>query len=177
MDVSPTLYSDPPDEIIPRPPPREQAPPNAPPPLQPVPLVHQQRRPPPSSWLSVTVGDITSAYGYKLRTAAALLCVLFVTVGNVVFGEFRVSYVLSMLILDFTLTLWLVWRPGAKFSNTNPLGWWSMAYVPLSFLHPLLPRLFETVCLILMLLSAFVRDILFVVFCSVISIACINVIL
>ncbi len=102
---------------------------------------------------------------------------LIVTIGNVVFGKFRMSYVLSILILDFTLTLWLVWRPGPKFSTANPLGWWSMAYVPLSFLNPYLPRLFETGCLTIILLNAYVRDILFVVFCSVLTVACIHAIL
>lgn len=165
-DDSPARIDDPPDEIITRtpltlPPPPQRAPPNTTVQL---------------SWLVGVVSQVSSDYGYKLRTAAALICVLLVTVQNFMFGGFVVSYVLSMLILDCTLILWFLWRPGTRTNEANPLGWWSMACVPLSFFHPALPGLFETVCLCLMLLNVFIRDFVVFLFCCIVSVAFVQVI-
>lgn len=148
---------DPPDEVIERPatatvPPRQAG--------------NQQ-----PSWFAGVVGAVTSDHGYRLRVSAALLCVLVGTIQNFVFGGYVMSYVLSVLVLDCTLTLWFVWRPLNAPDNTSMLGWLTLAYVPLSFVHPLLPKLFETVCLCVLLINAFIKDIFFVVSCSIISVA------
>lgn len=166
-DDSPLPVDDPPDEIITRTP--LTLPP--PPPQRALPNTTIQ-----SSWLVGVVSQVSSDYGYKLRTAAALICVLLVTVQNFMFGGFVVSYVLSILILDCTLILWFLWRPGTRTNEANPLGWWSMACVPLSFFHPSLPRLFETACLCLMLLNVFIRDFLFFLFCCIVSVGFVQVV-
>ena len=127
-----------------------------------------------AAWLAGVIGVVKSDHGYNMRMVAILTCVLVVSLQNFVFGRYVVSYTMSMLILDCTLTAWLVWRSNTQATQTNHLGWLAMLSVPLSFLHPFLPVFFETVCLFMILLSAFVTDILVVMFCSVLTLSLIT---
>ena len=159
----PASMADPPDEII------ERMPRPSKPSIIPTPSKAQ------ASWLAGVVGDMKSDYGYKLRMVAILLCVLMVSLHNFVLGGYIVSYTISMLVLDCALTVWLVWSSKAQAAETYPLGWLAMLSVPLSFLHPFLPSLFENFCLFVILLTVFFRDILVVVFCSVLTFSLITV--
>lgn len=83
-----------------------------------------------------------------------------------------VPYIVSVCILDFTLFVWSALQNSHQSkAPVNHLGWLGMARLPLSFIHPVLSTVFENVCLSLMLLGSLLGDILLVVFCSITSVA------
>ena len=125
--------------------------------------------------LYTLVSSVKSDGAYRSRTLAAIVCVVIVSILNIV-GGYVVSYVMAMFLLDCTLFIWITLRANTrqhKFT-ASPLGWLGMAGPILSFVHPLLPRIYENTCLCLMLLAVVLRDILFVVFCSVIFVSAVQ---
>ena len=125
--------------------------------------------------LYTLVSSAKSDSAHRSRTVAAILCAVIVSVLNII-GGYLVSYVTAMFLLDCTLFIWITLRSSARQHSLtgNPLGWLGMAKLPLSFIHPILPRIYESICLCLMLLAVVIRDILLVVFCSVISVSAVQ---
>lgn len=126
------------------------------------------------SKLNIAVGLFKSDWLWRVRTALAILCAVGVVCWDAV-SQLEHSSVVLMFLLDCTLLSYIMLAPRSSdlAAIVHPLGAKvSLLKIPLSFIHASSANWFDTVCLLLRLVTLFLRDIFFMVFIAV-SLKCI----
>lgn len=165
----PFSSSDPPDEIIPK--------------LGPTPLPPNFTQPtiqPSSSILIPVVSRFAGDKLWRLRTVLTVLCALIAVVVEVSLGLVY-SNVVLMLVLDLTLLLYIFFMPHTSNQNVNeplynPLGKLSLLKVPLTLVSSSWANWFDPVCLCVMLTGYVFRDLLIMIFLTIVFKLCITLV-
>ena len=147
---------DPPDEVIPPRPTTES-------------LSPAQTSSTHDSRLSKAVSAFSKDVVWWLRTALSLLCALVVVVLETSY-QLNHSGVVLMSALDSALLFYavLTHHPSQCSTSGNPLGKVSLLKIPLMMVHPAIAEWFDSVCLSLLLIALVLRDILLMIFTSVV---------
>lgn len=120
------------------------------------------------SKLNHAVGAFIADGVWRLRTVLALLCAI-----GVVWLESNHQLVYSgvvlMATLDSALLFYVVLSPPLKFITAgNPLGMVSLLKIPLMVVHSTSAKWFDTACLSILLIALILRDILLMIFTSIV---------
>lgn len=150
---------DPPDEVIP---PKPAAATANHSPAQASSTEHDSR-------LNKAVSAFSTDVVWRLRTVLSLVCAVAVVWLETGY-QLIYSGVVSMGALDSALLFYAVLshHPSECSTSGNPLGKISLLKIPLMMVHPATTGWFDTVCLALLLVALVLRDILLMIFTSVV---------
>lgn len=123
----------------------------------------------PLSKLNNAVVGFTAGWVWRFRTLLALLCGLSV-VWLESTNQLDHSSVVLMCALDSALLFYVVLthHPLSQATDSNPLGKLSLLKIPLMVVHSASAEWFDTVCLSIWLVALVLRDVLLMIFTTIV---------